>query len=56
MVVAKVLPPAVDFEKTRALLMNARPFLGAPLWHVVAYGAGGWILGLLFLRRRPLAR
>jgi hypothetical protein len=55
-VVAKVLPPAVDFEKTRALLMNARPFLGAPLWHVVAYGAGGWILGLLFLRRRPLAR
>lgn len=55
-VVAKVLPPELDFEKTRALLNGARPFLGAPLWHVLAYGAGGWILGLIFLRRRPLAR
>ena len=55
-VVAKALPPAVDFEKTRALLNGAGPFLGAPLWHVLAYGAGGWVLGLIFLRVRPLAR
>ena len=53
---AKILPPAADFEKTRKLLDQARPVLGTPLWHVLAYGAGGWILGLLFLRRRPLAR
>jgi hypothetical protein len=53
---ARILPPANDFEKTRSLLNGAHPFLGAPLWHVLAYGAGGWILGLIFLRRRPLAR
>ena len=55
-IAAKVLPPAADFEKTRHLLSDAHPFLGAPLGHVLAYGAGGWILGLIFLRRRPLAR
>ena len=55
-VTAKVLPPANDFETTRSHLMNAQSFLGAPLWHVLAYGAGGWILGLIFLRWRQLAR
>jgi hypothetical protein len=55
-VVAKALPPAVDLEKTRALLNGAEPVLGAPLWHVLAYGAGGWALGLVFLRLRPLDR
>ncbi|HEX7545374.1 MAG TPA: hypothetical protein VF368_01520 [Gemmatimonadaceae bacterium] len=55
-VVARTLPPAVALEKTRALLNGAGPFLGAPLWHVLAYGAGGWVLGLIFLRARPLAR
>lgn len=55
-VAARVLPPEADFEKTRALLNAARPFLGAPLWHVLAYGSGGWILGLILLRRRSLAR
>jgi hypothetical protein len=55
-VAAKILPPADDFERTRALLAGATPFLGAPLWHVLAYGAGGWVLGLGFLRWRPLAR
>jgi hypothetical protein len=55
-IAAKVLPPAADFEKTRHLLSDAHPFLGAPLWHVLAYGAGGWILGLIFLRWRQLAR
>lgn len=53
---AKILPPVDDFEKTRLLLAGAEPWLGAPLWHVLAYGAGGWALGLLFLRLRPLAR
>jgi hypothetical protein len=56
MVAAKILPPADDFEKTRILLTGATPFLGAPLWHVLAYGAGGWVLGVGFLRWRPLAR
>jgi hypothetical protein len=55
-VVAKALPPELDFEKTRALINGAHPFLGAPLWHILAYGAGGWILGMVFLRGRPLAR
>jgi hypothetical protein len=54
--VARVLPPELDFEKTRALLNGAHPFVGAPLWRLLAYGAGGWMLGLIFLRRRPLAR
>jgi hypothetical protein len=55
-ITAKILPPAADFEKTRSLLAQARPFTGAPLWHVLAYGAGFWILGLILLRRRPLGR
>jgi hypothetical protein len=38
------------------MLNGARPFIGSPLWHVLAYGAGGWILGLIFLRWRPIAR
>jgi hypothetical protein len=55
-VAARILPPAGDFEKTRGLLNGAEPVLGAPLWHVLAYGAGGWMLGLAFLRWRSLAR
>ncbi len=55
-ITAKMLPPAADFEKTRVLLAQARPFLGAPLWHVLAYGAGFWIAGLIVLRWRPLGR
>jgi hypothetical protein len=55
-VTAKILPPAADFEKTRQLLDQARPFVGAPLWHVLGYGAGFWIAGLILLRWRPLAR
>jgi len=55
-ITAKVLPPAADFEQVRKLLDQARPFTGAPLWHVLAYGAGFWILGLIVLRRRPLGR
>ena len=55
-VVAKVLPPAADFEKVRGMLNSAQPFIGSPFWHVLAYGAGGWILGLIFLRWRPIAR
>ena len=54
-ITAKILPPAADFENVRKLLDQAHPFLGAPLWHVLAYGAGFWILGLVFLRWRPLA-
>jgi hypothetical protein len=54
--VAKVLPPELGFEKTRAMINNAQPFVGATLWQLLAYGAGGWILGLIFLRRRSLAR
>jgi hypothetical protein len=55
-ITAKVLPPAVDFEKTRKLLDQAHPFLGAPLWHVLVYGAGFWIAGLILLRWRSLGR
>jgi hypothetical protein len=55
-VAAKLLPPAADFEKTRALLNGTVSVVGAPLWHVLAYAAGGWALGLVFLRLRPLAR
>jgi hypothetical protein len=55
-IAARVLPPAAAFEKTRKLLDSSRPFLGAPLWHVLAYGAGFWAAGLILLRRRPLAR
>jgi hypothetical protein len=55
-IAAKILPPAADFEKTRRLLDQARPFLGTPLWHVLAYAAGFWIAGLILLRWRPLGR
>jgi hypothetical protein len=55
-ITAKVLPPAADFEKTRRLLNDAHPLLPAPLWHVLGYGAAAWVLGLIFLRWRPLAR
>jgi hypothetical protein len=54
--VAKILPPALDFEKLRGELNGAQPLASTPLWHVLAYGAGGWILGLFFLRWRPIAR
>lgn len=53
---AKILPPATDFEKLREQLNKAQELASSPLWHVLAYGAGGWILGLIFLRWRPLAR
>lgn len=53
---AKVMPPATDFEKLRAQLNAAQSIAANPLWHVLAYGAGGWILGLIFLRRRQIAR
>jgi hypothetical protein len=55
-VVAKILPPATDFEKLRAQLNAAQSLASSSLWHVLAYGAGGWILGLIFLRWRPIAR
>jgi hypothetical protein len=55
-ITAKVLPPAADFEKTRKLLDAGRPFIDTPLWHVLGYGAAFWLLGLIFLRWRPLGR
>jgi len=53
---AKVMPPTTDFEKLRAQLNAAQAVASSPLWHVLLYGAGGWILGLIFLRRRQIAR
>ncbi len=55
-ITAKILPPGLRLEKLRGELGAAQPITSGDMWHVLAYGAGGWILGLIFLRWRPLAR
>ena len=52
----RVLPPALDLERSRAHLLAAQALPPAELWHVLGYGAGAMLLGLLILRRAPLAR
>ena len=55
-IAGNVLPPVTQFEKSRRLLYDAHPLVSAQLWPVVLWGVAGWILGVVFLRWRSLAR
>jgi hypothetical protein len=50
------LPPVVQLDLLREQLFAATPLDQAQLWHVLGYGAACWALGLILLRRLPLAR
>jgi hypothetical protein len=54
--VARGLPPAVKLDALRNSLYAGSPLDAAQLWHVLGYGGGAAIFGLLLLRRLPLAR
>ena len=56
MFLARILPPAHPLDQLRDHLFAGSPLDMAQLWHVLAYGAAAFILGLVALRRLPLAR
>jgi hypothetical protein len=50
------LPPVVKLDQLREQLYAGMPLDQPHLWHVLGYGAACWVLGLILLRRLPLAR
>jgi ABC-type polysaccharide/polyol phosphate export permease len=54
--VARVLPPAYRLDQLRSQLYSAEMVDTAQLWHVIGYGLGAFLLGLMALRRLPLSR
>lgn len=54
--VARVLPPAYALDQVRNHLYAREAIEPTQVWHVVLYGAGAFLLGLLALRRLPLSR
>lgn len=54
--VARALPPVRKLDLLRDQLYAAQRLNLRLLWHVLGYGAAAWALGLILLRRRPLAR
>jgi hypothetical protein len=53
---AAALPPVVKLDLLRNQLYAAQPLDSSQLWFVLGYGAGAWVLGMVLLRFRPLAR
>jgi hypothetical protein len=53
---ARVLPPADDFEKIRKAIGAHAALPSSSLWHLAVYGGAGWLVGLVLLRRLSLAR
>jgi hypothetical protein len=51
----RALPPFVQLDQLREQLYAATPLDQPQLWHVLGYGAACWALGLILLRRLPLA-
>jgi hypothetical protein len=54
--VATVLPPVGQLDALRNQLYDGQALDAASLWHVAGYGGGAALLGLVLLRRLPLAR
>ncbi len=54
--VARVLPPVHALDEVRNHLYAREAIDQAQVWHVMGYGGGAFLLGLLALRRLPLAR
>ena len=55
-VIGMVLPPVAKLDALRNQLYAVQPLGAGELWHVLGYGAGAWVLGMVVLRLRPLAR
>ncbi len=56
MTVGRGLPPVLKLDTLRDHLYAAQPLDSAQLWHVLGYGGGAAVIGLLLLRRLPLSR
>jgi hypothetical protein len=54
--IARVLPPAYKLDQLRDQLYAAQALDTARLWHVLGYGLGAFLLGLVALRKLPLSR
>jgi hypothetical protein len=54
--IARVLPPAYKLDQLRDQLYAAQALDTARLWHVLGYGLGAFVLGLVALRKLPLSR
>jgi hypothetical protein len=52
----QALPPAFKLDQVRTHLFAGQAPAAADLWHVLGYGTLAGVLGLLVLRRAPLAR
>ena len=55
-ILARVLPPALPLDHVRDALYAGTAVDMGDFWHVALYGAGAGVLGLIALRRAPLAR
>lgn len=53
---AKALPPVVKLDRVRDSMYALAPVDMSAFWHVVAYGGGAALIGLVCLRRLPLSR
>ena len=54
--IARVLPPAYKLDRLRDQLYATQALDTSQLWHVLGYGLGAFILGLVALRKLPLSR
>ncbi|HEY5489997.1 MAG TPA: hypothetical protein VIK25_02290 [Gemmatimonadaceae bacterium] len=52
----RVLPPTHRLDSVRDALYSGQAWPAADAWHVLGYGGACLVLGLLALRRLPLAR
>jgi ABC-type polysaccharide/polyol phosphate export permease len=52
----QLLPPVNKLDQVRTHLFAGQAPVYADLWHVLGYGALAGVVGLLVLRRAPLAR
>jgi hypothetical protein len=51
-----VLPPVYQMDQARNHLYAAEAIPAADIWHVVGYGVGAFVLGVLLLRKLALSR
>jgi hypothetical protein len=54
--IARLLPPAYKLDQLRDQLYAAQALDTGRLWHVIGYGLGAFLFGLVALRRLPLSR
>ena len=52
----RALPPVLKLDQVRTHLFAGQSPAAADVWHVLGYGAAAAAVGLLVLRRAPLAR